>query len=357
MTVAADDLETLELDLQPNEASGLLAVEATGLLETHGWQRAFWVVLDESAAEECVAAIGQRPNGEWDVARLVATAVGDIGETRDAEALARQDGWIYVVGSQFGGKSGPLLPRQAFVARFRESDVQRLDAASVEMQLARPGLLLHRLVNDALADEEVELVELGDVTREAFIDQSLQEGAGESWVDDLHERDIPINIEGATFRSAGTLLLGLRYPVSAQGRPLLVELEGVERLFDGGDAPTVLGTWIVDAVGRDGDMAGVRDLSAIGDEVHLVTGNLDSRPKNSVVLHDYPGGRDTVSTHWRVTLPPDEHGGHITAELVREFPDMHRIEGIAPDTEGRWFYVSDEDDHVRMEHTRLISDA
>jgi hypothetical protein len=357
MTMASKDLESLQLDLQPNEASGLLFVEAAGVLEAHGWQRAFWVVLDESAAQECVAAIGQRPDGEWDVARLAATVVGDLGETRDAEALARRDGWIYVVGSQFGGKSGPLLPRQAFVARFREGDVERLDGGPVQMQVARPGLLLHRLVNDALAQEGVALVTLGDVTREAFIDQSLREGAGESWVGEVHERDTPINVEGATFRAAGTLLLGLRYPVSVEGRPLLVELEGVERLFDGGDPPTVVATWIVDAVGRDGDMAGVRDLSAVGDDIHLVTGNLDSRPKNSVVLHDYPGGRDTVSTHWRVTLPPDAHGGHIAAELVREFPDMHRIEGIASDDDGRWFYVSDEDDHVRMEHTRLISDA
>jgi hypothetical protein len=77
--------------------------------------------------------------------------------------------------------------------------------------------------------------------------------------------DYPINIEGAAFRESGTLLLGLRFPVSDDGRLVLVELEGIERLFEPGDEPPeVLGFWVVDAVGREGDIAGVRDLELMG---------------------------------------------------------------------------------------------
>ncbi|MBA3473277.1 MAG: hypothetical protein H0T57_08650, partial [Rubrobacter sp.] len=42
-----DGLHQLSLNLHPNEASGLLAVENDALLEAHGWEFALWAVLDE----------------------------------------------------------------------------------------------------------------------------------------------------------------------------------------------------------------------------------------------------------------------------------------------------------------------
>ena len=39
----------------------------------------------------------------------------------------------------------------------------------------------------------------------------------------------------------------------------------------------------------------------MGDELHLVTGNIDSKQKGRVVLEDHPGGRDTVATRLRLT--------------------------------------------------------
>ncbi|MDQ3891756.1 MAG: hypothetical protein M3274_02510 [Actinomycetota bacterium] len=42
--------------------------------------------------------------------------------------------------------------------------------------------------------------------------------------------------------------------------------------------PEVEGFWVVDAVGRNGEMAGVRGLALAGDdELHLLTGKVDSR--------------------------------------------------------------------------------
>jgi hypothetical protein len=171
----------------------------------------------------------------------------------------------------------------------------------------------------------------------------------------VHGDDVPINVEGAAFRPDGSLLLGLRYPVAASGRPLLVDLDGIERLFaPGDDLPEVRGFWSLDAVGRNGTMAGVRDLDLAGGELHVVTGNIDARDKGSVLLEDHPGGRDTVATHWRCPLPVGQRSGELPAQLVREFPELPRIEGVAVDDDGACYYVSDEDEHVLVRHTRLL---
>ena len=78
-------------------------------------------------------------------------------------------------------------------------------------------------------------------------------------------------------------------------------------------------------------MPGVRDLAVLGtdggEELHLVTGNVDSRDKDSVLIQDYPGGQSTVATHFRATLPPDAHSGALKGEFVREFPDLPRVGG------------------------------
>jgi hypothetical protein len=149
------------------------------------------------------------------------------------------------------------------------------------------------------------------------------------------EDDYPINIEGTAFRADGTLLLGLRFPVAADERPILVELDGIERLFEPGHRlPEVRGFWVVDAIVRDGDIAGVRDLAtarvADGEELHLVTGNIDSRDKENVLIQDYPGGRNTVATHFRCTLPPDVDSGSLATEFVGEFPSLPQVGASRP---------------------------
>jgi hypothetical protein len=83
---------------------------------------------------------------------------------------------------------------------------------------------------------------------------------------------------------------------------------------------------------------------------------MDSRDQQSVLIQDYPGGRETVATHFRCTLPPDEQSGSLEAEPVREFPALPRVEGIAIVDEGRLFYVTDEDEGVHLRLTRLLTD-
>jgi hypothetical protein len=373
--VTEDGLHRLELNLHPNEASGLLAVEDEPLLEAHGWELAFWAVLDEGEIEDCIAVIGHRRGADlsegWEIQRLHAEPTGDAGKTEDAEAVTRQGGWIYVFGSHFGSKDGPLQPKRSFVARFREAEVgHATEDSAMGMEISRQSFLLHRLINDALKSGGPDLIPLGPQSHEALIEATIKRGKKENkrWASLVREDDYPINIEGAAFRGVetprrgdSTLLLGLRFPVSSDGHPVLVELEGIERLFEPGDSlPEVRGFWTVDAVGREGDIAGVRDLAlhrtGRGEELHLVTGNVDSRDKDSVLIRDYPGGHNTVATHFRATLPPDTHSGHLKGEFVREFPDLPRVEGIAIAEGGRFFYVTDEDEGVHLRLTRLLAD-
>jgi len=366
-----EGLHQFDLDLHPNEASGLLIIENEELLDAHGWDLAFWVVLDEGSVDHCVALVGHRRDAGgrdlddgWGIERLhaVPRSVGAAKKTEDCEALSRKDGFVYVFGSHFGSKGGPLEPKRGFVARFRESDVlHATEDPAAEIQVSRPAFLLHRLVNDAFREHGADhLVPLGEGCRKAFIAETVEIGEkkDKKWRGLVREGDWPLNIEGATFRpDNGNLLIGLRFPTAADGRPLLVEVAGIESLFepDGEGEPEVRGFWTLDAVGRGGEMAGVRDLTFVGDELHAVTGDLDSGGGNSVLLSDYPGGRGTIATHWRTKLPKGENSGHLEAEPVREFPGLPRVEGLAGTRGGRFFYVVDEDDGVHLRLTRFLA--
>lgn len=362
-------LEQLDLNLHPNEASGLLTVSDEALLEAHGWEFAFWVVMDEGRVEDCVGVIGHKEGtqiGEgWEIDRFHAALKGDTGKTEDSESVARYDGWIYVFGSFFGGKSGPLEPKRGFIARFRETEVEHaFTDPAVEIEVHRESFVLHRLINDALRGNGPDLVELGPESKAALIEDTIKRGEEKEkkWAGLVREGDWPLNFEGAAFRHDGTLLFGLRFPTTAEGQPIVVGIEGVERLFEAGGAmPSVAGFWTVDAVGKGGAMAGVRDLAIKasdegGEELHLVTGNIDSKKGGSVLIQDYPPGRDTVATHFRCVLPSGEAGGALKGEFVREFPELPRVEGIAITDEDRFFYVTDEDEGVHLRLTRLLAD-
>jgi hypothetical protein len=364
-----DELFQMDLNLHPNEASGLLTIGDEALLGKHGWDLGFWAVLDEGEIQDCVAAIGHRrgsPEDEgWEIERLHASVGGDAGETQDAEAITRDGstGYVYILGSHFGGKAGPLQPKRGFVARFCESDVGHVtEDPAMEIEVSRRSFALHRLINDALGASELDLIPLGKQSHKALIKATIElgENEGKPWAGLVREDDYPINVEGAAFRENGNLLLGLRFPTTAEGRPLLIELEGIDRLFDADDSlPKVSGFWTADAVGENGEIAGVRDLALLktetGEELHLVTGNVDSRDKLSVLIQDYPGGRETVATHFRSILPRDDHSGSLETEFVREFPNLPRVEGIAVTPEGRAFYVTDEDEGVHLRLTRFLA--
>ncbi len=176
------ELHQLELNLHPNEASGLLTVEHDALLEAHGWEFTLWAVLTEGEIENCIAIIGHQRSADisegWEIERLHAVPVGQDVKTDDAESVARHSGWVYLLGSHFGSKSGPLQPKRGFVARFREADVgDATDDPAVALEVFCSSFALHRLINDALKAEGPDLISLGRESYGALIEGTIKRGA------------------------------------------------------------------------------------------------------------------------------------------------------------------------------------
>lgn len=347
-------LETVDLDLHPNEASDLLPIASRRILDAHGWDRGFWSVLDEGSVEDSIAVVGHRAGKEeaadsWETARpRFSVRKKNRGKTEDAEACARHDGWIYVVGSHYGAKDGPIEAKRAFVARFREDDVEApLGERKSAMEVAMNRFRLHRAVNDALQAYGPELLGPGDAVRERFI-AAARKGAGKRTADRLLGSDAPINIEGVTFEDGGAMLLGLRYPVTAGGHPILAEASGIERLFeDKRAAPVVRRLWVLDNVGTKRRPEGIRAVHREGRDLHVIAGSLDATDKGSTLLEDHPEGGKSSCAHYRVRLPRNRDGGPVDAELVHRF-NLPNVEGLAAGPGGRFFYVTDEDDKVHM---------
>jgi hypothetical protein len=344
-----DRLRDSSLEAGPNEASGICPASSPKLLGARGWDRGFWVVLDDDAVERCVALVGHEPGleGGWK-ARTLEASVEAPDRTDDGEDCVRIAGWVYLIGSHYGSKAGPLEGSRQFVARFREADAAE---EPVPLEVARTGFRLHRLINDALAAADIELFELGTRARDELISATIDEGEDDQ-DDPRSERvrtgDLPINIEGAALRPNGGLLLGLRFPVSRQGNPLIIELDDFAALF-AGRLPTVRGVWVVPGVGHPSVPAGIRGLGEGEDGcIEAITGDLDSSPEKSVLLASHPEGGRAFSAHFTLRLPGNRRGGRAEAGLVREFPGFERVEGVARDELGRCFYVVDEGERLRL---------
>ncbi len=320
------------------------------MLERRGWDRAFVTVLDEAHAEDAFALLGHEagadPGDGWHAERIHLDAVSGAGKTEDAEACARRDGHVYALGSQFGSKAGPLNPSRSWIARVPEAALGGEGPAPLEIARLRFGL--HRAVNDALAG--IELIERGPLTAERYIDATIARGTAKSkrWVDRLTPADHPINVEGMEFRANGRLVVGLRYPVSADGHPLLVEVHDVEALFADPDAvPSCSNVWVLENAGDREEPMGIRALHTEGDDVfEAVVGDLDASGKGATILADHPAGGRAASRHVRFSVT--DGGGAVEVATVHEFGAVKRVEGIAVAPDGHAHYVIDEEGHVAL---------
>jgi hypothetical protein len=346
-----------DLRLEPNEASDLCRVFSADVLRARGWDRAFVTVLDEAPAEDAIAVLVHDavagPGEGWRALRIDATPTTGAGKTEDAEACARREGRVYLLGSQFGKKDGPLAARRSWIARVDEQSlVAALDGRPAELEIARTRFGLHRAVNDALDQAAVELLPLGARGREAYIDATIARGAekGKRWAGRIASGDRPINVEGMDFRADGRAVLGLRYPVTADGHPLLVELDDVDALFADPEAvPRCSAVWTLADVGTPDAPAGVRALHSAGDDrFDAVVGDLDAAGKGAIVLEDHPEGGAATSRHVRFELPLVARGGAVATELVHDFGAIRRVEGVALDDDGHAHYVIDEEGHVAL---------
>ncbi|HEU4424829.1 MAG TPA: hypothetical protein VFR67_20065 [Pilimelia sp.] len=339
----------IELFVGCNEASDLLPVHSPELLATLNARCAFWTVLDEGPIEECLALLVQRDDGHWVADHLEAHAGDETGRTEDGEALAYIDGHVYVVGSHFGSKGGPLRPRRAFFARFSEAD--SADGV-VRLAVVRNQFRLHRAINDALRDAAITPLKPGERVEAQFIVETLARGAAKtkSWVNRLMKGDLPLNVEAAAFTPAGTLLLGLRFPVTEAGEPILIEIADVAGMFDNDPRtwPYVVRAYVVTGVTPPGALTGFRALSARGDGgFDAIVGSIDATGKGSVLLEDHPMGGDVTSRHVRFALPDDPATHEAAGEMVADLAPFHNVEGLA-EVDGRGYYVTDEDHRVTL---------
>lgn len=332
------------------------------LLTALNWSPGFWVCLDDGPVERCVAMIGHPADSadpdEWEIRRLIGQLSHGSGTTKDCESVAVWDGWVYVFGSQFGSKDGPLGIARQFVARFRESDVKPSgDSVEVAMQLWQTEFGLHRLLNDALRRSGIDLLPLGPKTRKTYIwgarKQAIKQDA--TWLHQIRHDDVMVNVEGAAFLGDGTLVLGLRQPVTGDGQPVLVELSGIHDVFEDGEGALGVGAiWTVRNLGSRGAHVGIRDLVAYDFTLDVLVGNVEAVGEGSVFLDEHPEAGRAVSTHWRTDVGSGRQGGDLHATFVRGFGDLKRVEGMAATPGGGWFYVSDENDKVQ---TRFAKDA
>lgn len=332
----------------------MLALHDSRLLEAFGWDVAFWIVSDEKPAHACVAALGRRrDSGEdemWDVHPLESDGRNVASrKTEDAESLARAGAWIYVFGSQFGSKKGPLEPPRHWLARFNESLVDlNGDSISATITVAKRPFLLHRLINDAIESSPVLLIGRGSHEAEDLVLATSRRGErkDKSWRDLIRDHDRPINVEAATFAPNGRLLIGLRYPVTMDGHPLVVEIDGVDRYFEDGGTPAITAIWQLEDIGSRDEPRGIRELECRGTEVHLIAGDLDSSPEQSVLLHDHPSGELALSEHHFFTLPlAPAHT--LRSQLVRGFEKRSDIECVVLADDGSIWYAAD-DEEIRL---------
>lgn len=356
----SERLETADLDLHPNEASDLARVEREELVSAHGWDLAFWTVLDEGAVEDSIAVLGRRSGrgdgpAHWEVIHPRFDVGHRAGKTEDAEACTVHDGYVYVVGSHYGSKEGPLERTRAFLARFREDEFGlSLSEQRPRLEVVRNDFRLHRAVNDAMRAFGPEVGPIGKGLRKAFVKRARKQ-AGKKRKPLLSPRDAPLNIEGASFRADGSLLIALRYPVTAEGHPILVELRGIATMFeDERAAPVVRRFWVLRNVGTADLPIGFRALNQLGGELHAIVGSLDSDDSDSVLIEEHPEGGAAPCAHYRFDLSPDKDGGEVDAAVVERF-DLKNVEGLAGGPNDQFFYVTDEDERVHIRCTRLAS--
>ena len=349
------------IDHPHNEASALTACHCASLLAGRGWDTAFWIVSDEKKAHKAVALLGRRATHldaetDWQVVQLKGkrSKGSDSGTTDDGEAMARAGSWVYLLGSHFGSKDGPLDPDRHWIARFDEALVRdKGDKLKVKMDIARRPFLLHRIINDLLTDRGVPLIPRHDRERKDYLraTNAMARDDDAHWRDLVGPGDRPINFEGACFTPHGRLLLGLRYPVTREGHPIIVEIDGIDRMFHKEKKhgrPEATRLWVLRNVGSVERPAGVRELDARGRTIHVITGDLDSDPDESRVLADHPEGFDADNEHHTFDLPTDD-ATHVQTTRVRSFGQEANVEGIALEHGRDEVWYAHDDERIRLQ--------
>lgn len=311
------------------ELSGLVAVRERSLLDARGWDEAFWSACDERTVDQALVLIGHPAGGPADAWAIesVQWPAGEHGAT-DSEAVAHHDGSVFVIGSHFGSKERFLVPKRAFVARFAERDVA---APGARLDVAQRPFRLLRTINEAL--NGTPLLELSAAARQRFAAEVRALAQDPDDPGAVLEGDQPIEIEGLAFRAGGTALLGLRYPVSQAGHPIVVEIENFARAaFDAGTLTAT--ARVLAEIGSTTRPLGVRDLdlheAAGAERLSIVAGPTET----DLLASPGDGAKRVPFEHWIATS-----GG--PASLVRVLTGQGHVEGVAWRSGERFAYVTD----------------
>ncbi len=325
-----------------------------------------------------VQGVDQESDESWQVTTLQLTADSNPVLT-DAEALAFADGFVFIFGSSFVGPKGLLDERRSFVARFSEHDVTATAVEATEDEskksdrrtngdkktkkqppttLSAPVSVLDldthitRSINTAIEAQELQLLKPHSRVAKQ-VKKSIKAGA------DLDPEMQPINIEGAVF-IGDDLVLGLRWPVSSQGQPLVARISGARQIL-------LSDTWTAEAladcpttvhpvdVGTPKRPAGIRgmtiDPEQSGGTVHLITGPTEREMTADKV-------QSAAYQHLRTNIGADATAV-LKAEQLQTFEGYRKAEAVAPfnlPTDGaadntdthraRWMYALDDEDAI-----------
>jgi hypothetical protein len=325
--------------LTPGRGTSALLRLGRAVADPETWHEAYWTAIDEAPASECLAIVARIGHGagEWRIKPVAVRLDRGSRKTQDVEALARFDGWVYLIGSQYGRPGGPLESRRSFLARFREP--MGVPAKAVRMEVVRDRFRLHRVINDALAASRLPLARLSEKASRGFIRRTRNLGRRrhKTWADRILLEDLPVNIEGAAFDDQGGVLLGLRFPVTASGQPIIVELEELDGAFgSAGWSPVVRTIRVLTGAGSRSAPVGIRDLELSGDELHVLVGGIDAE------LVDHAPPPSARSFQHRVgRWTRGAEAASLPTRLVRRFRPGQQVEGIAGDGAGGFAYIAE----------------
>jgi hypothetical protein len=325
--------------LSPRRGTSALLRLGRAATDPESSYEAYWTAIDEAPASECLSIVARSGPGagEWRIKPVDVRLDRGSRKTQDVEALARFDGWVYLIGSQYGGPGGPLESRRSFLARFREP--VGAPAKAVRMEVVRDRFRLHRAINDALAASGLPLARLSKGASRDFIrrTRTLGRKRHKAWADRILPEDLPLNIEGAAFDDRGGLVLGLRFPVTASGEPIIVELEEVDGAFrSAGWSPVVRAIRVLTGAGSPRAPVGIRDLELSGDDLHVLVGGIDAE-----LVDDAPPPSARSFQHRVGRWTRGAEGRSFPTRLVRRFRRGQQVEGLAGDGAGGFAYVAE----------------
>jgi len=328
-------------DMEKYEASALLPVDDATRARL-GFDEAYWTVSDEAAAHKALLLVAMKRDAggaeAWSLEVPNPPPIKLSSKTEDAEALFRANDRVWIVGSMFGSKKNKVLEaKRHFVAVF--------DEATGALVADPAGPTLHRRINDWLRADGPALIERRAEGEGRLIADSIAAIAQAKPADriDVAAEDRAINVEGAVGFPGGRILLGLRFPVTAEGNPILVL---VGRDDPDAHAFFVLGT------GTPQCPRGIRDL-ALGPDgaVYALTGSIDSDPAESAILAGYGGIETAKNALVRFAIPETPGAAtpavsRVPVEAVRAFPYFDSLEGVAFRPDGSPIFVEDSKEGV-----------